>query len=106
MTTTAGNWETKWAVRFFDKSASIFAGKSCVHLVIVRKNPHDLFRFLRWARVGRIVGPYESNKGVYYYRCTKSDEVYALKEAIWEQLSPGTQARWAEQDTILGQRKP
>lgn len=96
--------ELGWAGLFFNAAASIFAGPTCVHLVIARKDLKLLFRFLEAVRMGRVVGPYESNKGIYYYRCTKKDEVYAMKELLWEMLDSETQKRWAEQDTILRQR--
>lgn len=92
-----------WAASFMDEAASLFATRTCVNIVMARKNPENLFRFLSAVKVGRVVGPYESNKGIYYYRCTKQDEVYYLKELLWDLLRPETQTRWAEQETILGQ---
>jgi len=101
--------EIRWAGAYFSEHGSLLGGyKGLVYCVIGKKNPAPLMRFLNIVKVGRVIGPYESNRGMNYFRCTKADEVAALKEQLWVWLTSDKQSEWAalEQltttDAILG----
>ena len=89
------NHELAWAGRYFSEHGSVTKGYKSTYIIIGKINPAPLMRFLNIVKVGRVIGPYSSNRGMNYYRCTKVDEIAALKELLWEYLTPETQTKWA-----------
>lgn len=96
--------ELQWAGHWFSENASLLAGyKRQVYCAVGKKNPAPLMRFLNIVKVGRVIGPYSSQRGMNYYRCTKVDEVAVLKEQLWLWITPDKQSEWAALEAILGQ---